>query len=428
MRPTTPTARPAASPSSPTTAMRALALDPADLGATEPRETIEPFGEVVVHHLDLEERWQAERGLRRIDIDAVAGRRRRARDRRGHRPHVWGALTSPDRRAAWEGAIVMVDVPGAPRGVGSTARCVTGRLATLEEIVDWMPYEHVGYRLAVPGIGPVEASYDLDAVEAGTEVRLSLGGRRRRAGGPCSPDGRGHGSPAGPRTPGRGARHDGRTGRSRAAARDPWSAIRLDSRVTGGVLRGQHAHRRARRNGRRVHGHGPLLRARRVAALGARGENGYREYSAADAEHLRLFLDLRHLDIPLAVAADLARSCHTGHCDAMATALPSVIEAQRATIADRVSGLQALDARLATSRAPRPAAADGRRRLLRGGRCGRPASAAAVPPRTASAAWLTRRALAERAAAVALVAAGLGFGLARRRSSSSTSAGRASCP
>ena len=51
-------------------AMRALALDPADLGATERRETIEPFGEVVVHHLDLEERWQAERGLRRIDIDA----------------------------------------------------------------------------------------------------------------------------------------------------------------------------------------------------------------------------------------------------------------------------------------------------------------------------------------------------------------------
>ena len=66
----------------------------------------------------------------------------------------------------------MVDEPGAPRGVGSTARCVTGRLATLEEIVDWMPYDHVGYRLAVPGIGPVEASYDLDAVEAGTEVRL----------------------------------------------------------------------------------------------------------------------------------------------------------------------------------------------------------------------------------------------------------------
>ena len=80
----------------------------------------------------------------------------------------------------------------------------------------------------------------------------------------------------------------------------------------------------------------------------ARGENGYREYSAADAEHLRLLLDLRHLDIPLAVAADLARSCHTGHCDAMATALPSVIEAQRTAIADRVAGLQALDARLAT--------------------------------------------------------------------------------
>ena len=79
----------------------------------------------------------------------------------------------------------------------------------------------------------------------------------------------------------------------------------------------------------------------------ARGENGYREYSPADAEHLRLLLDLRHLDIPLAVAADLARSCHTGHCEAMTSALPSVIESQRAAIAERVAGLHALDARLA---------------------------------------------------------------------------------
>jgi Protein of unknown function (DUF2652)/Polyketide cyclase / dehydrase and lipid transport len=153
-------------------AMHALALDPADLGATGSREAIEPFGHVVVHHLDLEVRWQAERGLRRIDIDdsrAVVDERVVVE---ASAAEVWGALTTPDRRAAWEGAIVMVDKPGTPRGVGSTARCVTGRLATLEEIVDWMPYEHVGYRLAVPGIGPVEASYDLDAVEAGTEVRL----------------------------------------------------------------------------------------------------------------------------------------------------------------------------------------------------------------------------------------------------------------
>ena len=62
--------------------------------------------------------------------------------------------------------------PGGLRGVGTIAQCVTGRLATLEEIVDWQPYDHVGWRLAVPGLGPVAATADLETVEGGTRLRL----------------------------------------------------------------------------------------------------------------------------------------------------------------------------------------------------------------------------------------------------------------
>lgn len=78
-----------------------------------------------------------------------------------------------------------------------------------------------------------------------------------------------------------------------------------------------------------------------------RGDNGYREYTAADAEHLRLLIDLRRLDIPLDDAARLARSCHSGHCDDTTAELPSVIARRRAEIASRIDGLRALDARLA---------------------------------------------------------------------------------
>jgi hypothetical protein len=49
---------------------------------------------------------------------------------------------------------------------------VTGRLATLEEIVDWQPYEHAGYRLAVAEVGAVDATYDLEADGPATTVRL----------------------------------------------------------------------------------------------------------------------------------------------------------------------------------------------------------------------------------------------------------------
>ncbi len=46
-----------------------------------------------------------------------------------------------------------------------------------------------------------------------------------------------------------------------------------------------------------------------------RSGNGYREYSEADAERLRLLIGLRHLDVPLHQAAELATMCATGRCD-----------------------------------------------------------------------------------------------------------------
>ena len=89
---------------------------------------------------------------------------------------VWAHLTSPALRTRWEGPIAIEETSaGGRRGVGTTAQCVTGRLATLEEIVDWQPYDRVAWRLAVPGIGPVAATADLDPTESGTHLRLRWG-------------------------------------------------------------------------------------------------------------------------------------------------------------------------------------------------------------------------------------------------------------
>lgn len=86
---------------------------------------------------------------------------------------VWAHLTSPSLRTLWEGPLAIEEtLAGGRRGVGTTAQCVTGRLATLEEIVDWQPYEHIGWRLAVPEIGPVAATADLESVDGGTRIRL----------------------------------------------------------------------------------------------------------------------------------------------------------------------------------------------------------------------------------------------------------------
>ena len=79
----------------------------------------------------------------------------------------------------------------------------------------------------------------------------------------------------------------------------------------------------------------------------ARRDNDYREYGEADAEHLRLLIDLRRLDVPLDDAARIAAWCHSGHCAETDAALPALIAGRRTAIGERIEGLRALDARLA---------------------------------------------------------------------------------
>ena len=78
----------------------------------------------------------------------------------------------------------------------------------------------------------------------------------------------------------------------------------------------------------------------------ARRDNTYREYSPADVEHLRLLIELRRLDVPLADASRIAGWCHSGHCAEATAELPHLIEDRRQAIAARIDGLRALDQQL----------------------------------------------------------------------------------
>lgn len=154
-------------------AIDALGLDADAIGGVAGLETIEHLGEVRTTTLDLEARWSADTGRRRIEIadrDALLDLRVNVR---ADPATVWAYLTSPSLRPRWEGPIDIVETAeDGRRGVGTRSRCVTGRLATLEEIVDWQPYDHVGYRLAVQDVGAIEATYDLELAGADTSVRL----------------------------------------------------------------------------------------------------------------------------------------------------------------------------------------------------------------------------------------------------------------
>jgi uncharacterized protein YndB with AHSA1/START domain len=157
-------------------AIDALGLEPDSLGLQEGEEMIEHLGQVTTFTLDLEALWQTETSERRLEI-AAAGVILDIEATLPAEPSVvWAHLTSPALRTTWEGPLVIEETsPGGRRGVGTTAQCVTGRLATLEEIVDWQPFERIAWRLAVAGLGPVAAVADLDRAEGGTRLRLRWG-------------------------------------------------------------------------------------------------------------------------------------------------------------------------------------------------------------------------------------------------------------
>ncbi len=154
-------------------AVATLGLDPDALGLRSGEESIEHLGRVDTFTMDLEARWQDETATRRLDIadsdlafDIEAALS-------ADPSVVWAHLTSPALRTRWEGPLVIEETSaGGRRGVGTTAQCVTGRLATLEEIVDWQPYDRVAWRLTVPGLGLDAATAELDPTETGTRLRL----------------------------------------------------------------------------------------------------------------------------------------------------------------------------------------------------------------------------------------------------------------
>ncbi|HKZ91676.1 MAG TPA: SRPBCC family protein, partial [Candidatus Limnocylindrales bacterium] len=131
------------------------------------------LGEVLTYTWDLEARWQAESERRRLDV----GDGRVLVDLQATVPAdpsvVWAHLTAPALRSRWEGPLAIEETsPAGRRGVGTVSQCITDRLATIEEIVDWHPYDHIGRRVAVPALGPVVVTTDLEIVAGGTRILL----------------------------------------------------------------------------------------------------------------------------------------------------------------------------------------------------------------------------------------------------------------
>jgi hypothetical protein len=67
---------------------------------------------------------------------------------------VWGYVTDPSNRVRYVPGVVRVDeVPLAGRrGIGTTNHCVHGAGASVEEVLDWRPFEYFTLKNTMPGL------------------------------------------------------------------------------------------------------------------------------------------------------------------------------------------------------------------------------------------------------------------------------------
>lgn len=60
--------------------------------------------------------------------------------------------------------------------MGAVASCVVGRLKTVEEIVDWRPFDAVARRMRHPELGYLTTLYRLTEIASGTHLETSIFG------------------------------------------------------------------------------------------------------------------------------------------------------------------------------------------------------------------------------------------------------------
>jgi uncharacterized protein YndB with AHSA1/START domain len=154
--------------------LQAAGLDSTALGFVEHREHYDSIGEVIGWVYSLEARWQRELELRRVRVtvkdqfDAIEA------DIPASPAEVWAYVTDPARRADYVPGVERVDeVPlDGRRGIGTTNHCVHGEGVSLEEILDWRPYDYFTLKNTMVGMGTWVTTEELAAADGGTHVTI----------------------------------------------------------------------------------------------------------------------------------------------------------------------------------------------------------------------------------------------------------------
>jgi uncharacterized protein YndB with AHSA1/START domain len=137
-------------------------------------EAVEDMGGVEGWVQDLHERWAEERERRRVKVSREEAAGVNSYEVPAPRSVTWNYLTDPGLRPTWTPGVQRIDqsTPDGRRGVGTQNHCVHGKNASLEEILDWRPFDYytILNHVPMPLIKPMRMTYELEDVPGGTRV------------------------------------------------------------------------------------------------------------------------------------------------------------------------------------------------------------------------------------------------------------------
>ncbi len=154
-------------------------VDVSALGMLATSETYEHIGAVSAWVHDLGRRWQEEESRTRVIVDEREAVFRIDLPASAPPQLLWEYLTAPGRRPTWQAGVTRVQViaTGNRRGVGATNHCMHGKGASIEELLDWRPYDYFTLRNTVSTpVGPVRflQTWEFEPTPSGTIAHMRV--------------------------------------------------------------------------------------------------------------------------------------------------------------------------------------------------------------------------------------------------------------
>jgi len=162
--------------------VQVIDIDPVALEMREHSETYEHIGEVKLWVHDLERRWQLEDLRGRVRVEPANAAYAVDFSSSAAPQTVWEFITAPGRRLQWQGpggvsSVEEVVKPGGRRGTGAVNHCMHGEHATVEEILDWRPFDYLTIRSKMPDVmGGLKMvlTYELEPTSTGTVLHARI--------------------------------------------------------------------------------------------------------------------------------------------------------------------------------------------------------------------------------------------------------------